>query len=205
MHRLVRGALFVLAVTALHTGVAHPQVSDPAGAPLRPGDRVLIKVLLDTTFADTVRIDETGSVVLPRIGVLRIGDLAPSSLADSVRRAYARVVSVPAVEVSPLRRITVRGEVKNPATYYMEPRSTIRDAVAMAGGVTEIGTIGHITVLRDNASKIFEQWERKADATVVIHSGDVLWIDREPWIKRNIFAVISAASVLTGLFATLKR
>src|SRR4249919_228055 len=99
MHRLVRGALFLLAVMTAVSSVAHPQSSDPANAPLRPGDRLLVKVWLDTTFADTVRIDETGAAILPRLGPLRLANLASTAIADSVRRAYSQVIRTPSIEV----------------------------------------------------------------------------------------------------------
>ena len=57
---------------------------------MRIGDRILIKVWVDTTFSDSVRIDETGSVVLPRLGSLCVRDIPASTLADSVRRWRAQ-------------------------------------------------------------------------------------------------------------------
>src|SRR4051794_8922771 len=120
MKRFTRGMLSVFAAIVALTSAAHPQASDPSTAPLRPGDRLLIKIWLDTTFADTVRIDETGAAMLPRLGPMHITDLSSSQIADSVRRAYPRVTRPPAIEVTPLRRITLLGEVRRPATYYME-------------------------------------------------------------------------------------
>ena len=86
MNRLVRGALTVLAVTTAVAGAATAQSpEDPARLALIPGDRLLIKVWLDTTFADTVRIDASGAAVLPRIGPLVVTGLPSFSIADSVR------------------------------------------------------------------------------------------------------------------------
>src|SRR5215218_10059928 len=114
MNHLMRGALLAFAITTALTSAAHPQASDPSNAPLRPGDRLLVKIWLDTTFADTVRIDETGAAMLPRLGPMHIAALASSRIADSVRRAYASVTRTPAIEVTPLRRVTVLGEVRRP-------------------------------------------------------------------------------------------
>ncbi|MEO7083895.1 MAG: SLBB domain-containing protein [Gemmatimonadaceae bacterium] len=205
MHRLVRGAVFLVAImTAIH-GTAHPQSSDPATAPLRSGDRLLVKVWLDTILADTVRIDETGTAILPRLGPFVVGNMQPSIIGDSVRRAYSRIVRTPAIEVTALRRVTVLGEVRKPATYYMETHSTLREAVALAGGITEIGALGSLTVIRDSVRIEFHEWERRGDAAAVIHSGDVLLIDREPWLKRNLLSVISGLGVLFSVLYTATR
>jgi protein involved in polysaccharide export with SLBB domain len=205
MIRLMRGALITLAVTLAASSVAKPQASDPSNAPLKPGDRLLIKIWLDTAFADTVRIDETGAAMLPRLGPMHITDLASRGIADSVRRAYTRVTRTPSIEVTPLRRVTVLGEVKLPATYFMETGTTMREAVALAGGVTDIGALKYLIVLRDSARIAIENWQRRSDETVVVHSGDVVWIDREPWLKRNIFSVISGLGVLFSVIYTATR
>src|SRR6185503_10523114 len=141
MNRSMSGALLAVALTMASTSAAHPQASDPSNAPLKPGDRLLVKIWLDTAFADTVRIDETGAAMLPRLGPMHITDLASRGIADSVRRAYTRVTRTPSLEVTPLRRVTVLGEVKLPATYFMETGTTMREAVALAGGVTDIGAL----------------------------------------------------------------
>ena len=205
MHRLVRGALFVLAVTATRSMPAHPQVSDPSRGPLRPGDRVLLKLLVDSVFVDSLRIDETGTVILPRIGALQLTDVPINGVADSVRRAYGRVVRVPSIEVTPLRRVTVLGEAQKTGTYFVEPGATLREAIAKAGGITDIGTVGHLTILRGTQRIVIEQWERRTDTESFIQSGDVLWIDREPWLKRNIFSVISGLGVLFSVVYTVTR
>ena len=205
MIRLMRGALIALAVTMAVSSAAKPQASDPSNAPLKPGDRLLIKIWLDTTFADTVRIDETGAAMLPRLGAMRITDLLSRSIADSVRRAYTRVTRTPSIEVTPLRRVTVLGEVKQPATYFMETSTTLREAIALAGGVTDIGALKQLIVLRDSTRIPIENWQRRADDPTVIRSGDVVWVDREPWLKRNIFSVISGLGVLFSVLYTATR
>ena len=199
------GALLAVALTMASTSAAHPQASDPSNAPLRPGDRLLVKIWLDTAFADTVRIDETGAAMLPHLGPMRITDLSSNAIADSVRRAYTRVTRTPSIEVTPLRRVTVIGEVKRPATYFMETIATLREAVALAGGVSDIGTVGRITVLRDSTRTIIEKWEQRRDAETIVRSGDVVWVDRESWLKRNIFSVISGLGVLFSVLYTATR
>jgi protein involved in polysaccharide export with SLBB domain len=205
MNRLTKGVLFAFATTVAWTSAAHPQASDPSNAPLRPGDRILVKIWLDTTFADTVRIDETGAAMLPRLGPMHITDLSSSRVADSVRRAYTSVTRTPAIEVTPLRRVTMLGEVKRPATYFMETNTTLREAVALAGGVTDIGALSRVIVLRDSQRIVVKDWERRADPPAVIRSGDVVWVDREPWLKRNIFSVISGLGVLFSVLYTATR
>jgi protein involved in polysaccharide export with SLBB domain len=201
----MRGALLAFAASMALTSAAHPQASDPSNAPLRPGDRLLVKIWLDTAFADTVRIDETGAAMLPRLGPMHITDLSSKAIADSVRRAYTRVTRTPSVEVTPLRRVTVIGEVRKPATYFVETMATLREAVALAGGVTDIGSLGHVTIIRDSARLVFDKWEQRRDNEVIIRSGDVVWLDREPWLKRNVFSIVSGLGVLFSVVYSATR
>jgi protein involved in polysaccharide export with SLBB domain len=205
MNRLARGALSVLLVSTAVSSAAHPQSSNPANLPLRAGDRLLIKVWIDTTFADTVRIDESGAAVLPRLGPLVVAGLPSFEIADSVRRSYGRVIRTPAIEVTPLRHVTVLGEVKRPATYYVETHATMRDIVALAGGVTDIGALGHLNVIRGSERVVLSRWEERGDETVIARSGDVVIVDREPWLQRNVFSMISGLGVLFSLVYTVTR
>ena len=87
----------------------------------------------------------------------------------------------------------------------METRSSLREAVALAGGITDIGALKQLIVLRDSARIAILDWQRRTDDPTIIHSGDVVWVDREPWIKRNIFSVISGLGVLFSVLYTATR
>ena len=47
--------------------------------------------------------------------------------------------------------------------------------------------------------------EQRRDAQTIIRSGDVVWVDREPWLKRNLFAVISGVGVLFSVLYTATK
>jgi hypothetical protein len=95
--------------------------------------------------------------------------------------------------------------VQHPAVYFLERESNVRDAVAMAGGITDIGVMSHLTVIRGSAQTKLKAWQRKLGDEAAIHSGDILMIDRESWFKRNAFTVVSGTSVLLSIILTLSR
>ncbi len=172
--------------------------------PLADGDRVLIKLWMDSVFADMARVS-SGTIILPRLGPLSIATVPASAVADSVQSAYARVFSPLAVEVTPLRKVTVVGEVRAPAIYFIELGSTLRDVIAMAGGIVEIGRTGYLTVLRDSVSTRVRNWQTRMDSSAVLQSGDFVIVEREPWVKRNAFTLVSGVSVLLSVILTLSR
>lgn len=205
MDQILRCVLRAAAVVALCSTAASGQAPVVNDAPLLFGDRVVVKIWLDTTFADTVRIDQSGSLTLPRVGPLHVANLPASRVADSVRSAYARVTRTLAIEVTPLRRVTVGGEVSEPGVYYLETHATLREAVAVAGGVTDIGSTGTLRLMRGGDTQAVQGWDGRDDAEMIVRSSDVIWINREPWLKRNVFSIISGAGVLLSVILTLAR
>ena len=200
MRRL--SCLVVLQLGILVPSVVAAQVRD---LPLRGGDRILVKIWIDSVFADTSRVQNNGSVVLPRLGTISIANLPASGIGDSVRRAYAARIREATIEVTPLRKVTVFGEVRRPAIYYIDPESSLRDAVAMAGGINEMGVLGHITLLRDSTRVRVAGWQHRSDDSAAVRSGDILIVDRESWFKRNAFTVVSGVSVLLSIILTLSQ
>lgn len=200
MKRLARHTLSVL-VALLPCGTtldAQPRV-------LQPGDRVLVKVWIDSIFADTVRVGVGGTTVMPRLGPLELGSVPIVELADSVRRAYARVFSVPAVEVSPLVRVTALGEMRRPGVYFVDPGTHIRELVALAGGLTEVARESRVTLIRGKSRLRVKSWLELSGAETSLTSGDAVVAERESWIQRNTFTLVSAASVLTSIILALSR
>src|SRR5687768_1771020 len=166
-----------LIIGLLGPGVAQAQ---SRSLPLREGDRILVKLWMDTVFADSARVQDRGIVILPRVGPVSILNVPATHLADSVRNAYALVFRALTVEVTPLRKVTIVGEVRRPAIYYLEPQTTMREAIAMAGGVTEIGKFKRLTLIRDSAQIRIKDWQQKGDDESFIRSGDIVIAEREP-------------------------
>ncbi|HVZ78755.1 MAG TPA: polysaccharide biosynthesis/export family protein [Gemmatimonadaceae bacterium] len=198
-------ALSVLAVTILAPAAARAQGPDPRTLPLQPGDRVLLKVWADTALVDSVVVTDDGSIMLPRLGPLPLAGLPTPAIGDSVRKAYSALLNPVSVEVLPLRRVSVVGEVHNPNVLYLDTRSTVRDAIARAGGIDDIGRDNPIILVRDNARVKLDNWRLRGDAPAIVRSGDVIIVEREPWVKRNVFSIISGLGLVVSLLITATR
>lgn len=173
--------------------------------PLRDGDRLLVKIWIDSLFGDTARVQHGGTVMLPRFGTLSIANLAPSQIPDSVRRAYGERIREATIEVTPLRKVTILGEVRRPAVYYLDPLFSVRDAIAMAGGINDIGVSGRVTIVRDSGTTRMKGWQERQGEDAALRSGDIILVDRESWFKRNAFTAVSGTSVLLSIILTLRK
>jgi len=208
MLRIVRATLSVLAVTvALVAGARSHAVAqqNPATVAIRPGDRLLVKIWLDSSYLDTVRVDEQGDRRLPRLGRVPFAGVAFGAVPDSVRSAYARILRTKSIEVTPLRRIGVVGAVRRPDVYYLDLNTSVRDAVALAGGVTEIGDPRNVSVIRNGKPELVKDWERNDSVGGLLYSGDEIVVGRQSFIERNAIAVVTAISVFASIIITLTR
>jgi protein involved in polysaccharide export with SLBB domain len=207
MIRLAKRLLSVLAVTLLALGIPAPVVAqsrpDPQRTPLAPGDKLLLKIWLDSSYVDSVRIDQSSSVVLPRVGVVSLKGVPIESIADSVRSAYKAVLRTKSIEVTPLRRVGVVGDVRKPDVYYVDVTTNLRDAIALAGGVAEIGRPDFVSVIRNGQRTKVTDWENAASEWAPLISGDEIIVSRQSFLERNAIAVITAVSVLASIIFTI--
>jgi tRNA(Leu) C34 or U34 (ribose-2'-O)-methylase TrmL len=122
--------------------IAHPQ----------PGDRVWFHVWREPKLSDTVMVDERGDVMLPKIGIVNAAALTIGAFRDTVRARIAEFLRDSPIELVVLRRVAVNGEVAKPNVYYVDVTTTVRDVIARAGGVTDLGNADNVGAIFRNAA-----------------------------------------------------
>lgn len=143
-------------------------VSADAGAPstrpapvpivqIQPGDQVKVEVFGNPDLATTTTVADDGSVRIPLAGAVSIGGRSPAAAAQVIEAALknGEFLLDPHVTVTVAQSfqqaVTVLGEVGTPGRYALKPRSTVLDALALAGGLGPKGS-NTIYVLRTDAS-----------------------------------------------------
>jgi polysaccharide export outer membrane protein len=187
---------------------AYPAGADPAGAARRAaavaiavGDRVRVKVWREPTFGDEQTVDERGNVTLPRLGVVRVAGHSIAATQDTLRARFADYLRNPSVSVNVLRRVGVQGEVRAPNVYYIDVTMTLRDVLAQAGGITELGNPNDVAIVRDGRTVRLGRWRDVEARSVDLRSGDQVIVGRTSWLSRNALAVVSTVGfvVTVGL------
>ncbi len=186
--------------------VLSPVALAAQGAPaitLRPGDRIELRVLRDTSLSRTIPVDERGQAVLPLLGARAVTATPWPALRDSLLRELGGQLNDPGISITPLRRVFVLGFVQRPGAYYADPTTPIAGALALAGGASSEGDLRKIRLLRDGAP-LFEKVSIE-DARVLadLRSGDQIFVDRRGWFDRNSPFVASALVGLAGIVVTL--
>jgi len=124
-------------------------------AEYRIGDQDLleISVFQIEDLNRTVRVNSSGQLSLPLIGTVSAGGLTVSELeallASKLAENYLQdpQVSVFVKEFSS-QRLTVEGAIGGPGIYPLKGRTTLLQALATAGGVTDLANLQGIVIFR---------------------------------------------------------
>jgi hypothetical protein len=95
--------------------------------------------------------------------------------------------------------------VRKPDVYYVDLTTNLRDAIAMAGGVAEIGRPDDVSLVRNGQRTKVKDWENSSSDWAPLLSGDEILVARQSFFERNAIAVITAISVLASIIFTLAR
>jgi hypothetical protein len=153
----------------------------------------------------SLTVDDNGAIILPRLGRLVIATIPARDVADTVRARYRQLYRADDIAVIPLRRVSVLGEVRRPGVYHLDLTATLRDALAEAQGVSEIGNPCCVTVLRGAEKWTLRDWQTLPPAELAFLSGDALVVDREAWIKRNLVSVVSVSVLFLSSLVALRK
>jgi protein involved in polysaccharide export with SLBB domain len=121
-------------------------------------------------------------------------------LKEKIATFLRRYQRDPQLEVEPLFKVSVTGEVKSPGIYLVPPETTVADAVARAGGKTDYGAMDQATVLREG-QKISVSLSETAAANTekVVESGDQISVPH----RRSFVGGVSSVAPLIGVTASL--
>ena len=166
---------------------------------LKPGDTLSITVLQDPKLDRTVTVDPSGQIAFPLAGHLRARGLTAeqleraltSRLKDNYKDDHLDVTvavlsapkDIPEEDLKP--RVFVTGEVQRPGPYVLRQKTTLMQAIALAGGIGPYAAKRRIQVRRRAPSgeeAIFSfdysAYEAGADieGNIVLQPGDVIMV-----------------------------
>ena len=150
-----------------------------------PGDELRIRVWGQINFQSNLRVDRSGEIFLPQIGLVHVGGLHFSELEPHMRAAIGRVYHNfdLTVDVGQIRaiQIYVSGQARRPGVYTVSSLSTLVDALFASGGPSVQGSMRHIQLRRRSAVvtefdlyRLLIGGDTSSDAT--LQSGDVIFI-----------------------------
>ena len=189
------------ALLAMVTGLVATFGAGPAQAQVQrgdyllgPGDVIRIQVFQSTDLTVEARISESGVILYPLLGVVKMAGLSPQQAENliSTRLRDGKFLQNPQVTLNVLefrsQQVSVLGNVNKPGRYPLETTGMrLSEMLSMAGGVTQTGADSVILMTtRDGRPQrieidlvdMFTSGDLSRD--VVMQSGDTVFVNRAP-------------------------
>ena len=129
-------------------------IATPQNYRLGPGDAVIIDVYGASQKSINSTVSPDGDIVIEGFGPIQVSGLTVSEANARIRSQLGTRYTSSRIKISlgQTRTITVNvmGEVKAPGTYTLSAFSTVFQALYMAGGTNDIGTLRNIKIYRSN-------------------------------------------------------
>ena len=119
---------------------------------LGTGDRLNLNVFGSATFDLPVQVDGRGEIVIPKVGIAKVGGLSLGKAKAVVQGLVGRNFSRSTVDLQVIKlrevRVFVMGEVYKPGSYLVSSLSSLVNVLSLAGGPTAVGSYRDIRVMR---------------------------------------------------------
>jgi polysaccharide export outer membrane protein len=123
---------------------------------LGPEDVIEVFVWKEPELSTTVTIRPDGRISLPLASELEASGKTAAELQQEITARLSKYVVQPVVNVMVKQvnslKISVLGEVRRPDVYRIKNRVTVLDAIAMAGGFTDLARPNKVIVLRNTSA-----------------------------------------------------
>ena len=173
---------------------------------LRDQFTVILSGSKDAIFNLNVKLD--GTILFPELGSIPVAGLSFKEVKEKLSQLIAQSYIGVKIDVSlqnlSAKKITIVGAVNTPGTYLVNPFSTITGALAYSGGISEIGSLRDIKLIRNNKEVFsFDLYDLliKGNRTndLTIEAGDTLLIN-----AASQFVEITGAVKRPGIYEVLE-
>src|SRR5450631_569143 len=161
---------------------------------LKPGDSLNISVMQDSKLDRNVVVDPSGQIAMPLAGHIRADGLTPQALENVIKNrlrsnykdenldvtvALTNSV-VPEEDLKP--KIFITGEILRPGSYVVRQKTTLMQAIALAGGLGPFAAKRRIMVRRKGGPgenifmfdyRAYEAGE-DLEGNITLRAGDVI-------------------------------
>ena len=133
-------------------------LATPENYKLGPGDEVIIDIWGTNQATIRQTISPDGTINIPDIGMINLNGMTIKEADAFMKRKLGQIYSVDGEDAKSEIKLTLgnirtiqvnmMGEVANPGTYYLSSLSNIYHALHRAGGVSRLGTLRDIQLIR---------------------------------------------------------
>lgn len=163
-------------------------IGTPQNYILGPGDEVIIDIWGANEEHLRQTISPEGSIMIEQLGPVYLNGMNINQANSHIKNAFARKYSGVSDEETDIQLtlgevrsiiVNVMGEVEVPGTFLVSPFSSVFNALYLAGGVNDIGSLRNIQVIRNGRKisgvDIYDYiMNGKAEGNITLQEGDVI-------------------------------
>ena len=158
---------------------------------LAPGDQLVMSVFKIEGYEAKVEVLSDGTINLPRLGTVLVWGLTLEEARQKITKGYRQILRRPIVYLDLARqrpiRVTVTGEVERPGIYTLQVYAskadidkglgsgggwpTLVDVIARAGGITAVGDLSSLELMRPSYTNGGQSKRYKFDYLTVLKNG----------------------------------
>jgi protein involved in polysaccharide export with SLBB domain len=197
-------------LTLLLALCAAPAAAQDTTATVRPADEIRLAVWRQPEFTGEFPIAHDGTILHPLLTEVRVVGRTREQVREQIRQALLRYENDPQFVFEYLYRVGVTGEVRLPNLYSLAPETTIGQAVAAAGGVSEFGRLDQVRLMRGGREILLDLRNPSPEVSEMrIRSGDQIRVTRRGASWRDyvglaaglvaaVASVVAAVNVVGG-------
>lgn len=197
-------------------------LATPEDYVLGQGDEVIIDIWGVSEATITQTISPEGRIIIPQVGPVQLGGLTVKQAQGKVKTALSKIYSTLRTGSSQMSlalgnvrtiMVNVLGEVDSPGTYRLSSFSTIFNAIYRAGGITEIGSLRNVKLIRGGEEfavvDVYEYiFNGRLETNIALKEGDVInvppytsLVGIDGFVKRPMFYELKEGEPVAALIS----
>jgi polysaccharide export outer membrane protein len=197
------GAMLLFAVSA-GPGLAQ-QTTDTLAA-LKSGDVVRITVWRNPELSGEFRIMADGAIGHPLYQAVNVRGVSLPTLTARLREFLATYAQNAQVVVEPMLRVSVGGEVRTPSLYVIPFGTTVGQAIAQAGGASELGNLRRVRLVREGREQRIDLADIRTNAAAMpVQSGDEIYVARRGARIGDIIGPLASVVAAVAAIVSITR
>ena len=204
--RIRLGAQWVVAALLFaFVASAGAQVRVPGDPPLRPGDMLRITVWRHPELSGDFAVAPDSTLVHPLYQTVKVAGAPMTVVRARLLGLLAPYEQGVDFVIEPLFAVTVAGEVRQPNLYQLPQGTTFAQAIARAGGPTELGRLDEVHVIRRDRTMVINlAQEYSRYEGVPVASGDQVLVARRSnynFLRDFLYPVASLTAAVAAVLA----
>jgi protein involved in polysaccharide export with SLBB domain len=174
------------------------------------GDRIVLSYISDIPHTDTLVVRSGPMLSLPANGSLSLAGVLRSELRSKVEAEVLKYIKAVEIEVTPLTRVGILGEVAHPGYFALRSDVPLADAIMVAGGPTAAADVDRTVVRRgkDEVRSIDETRQAIARGLTLdqfgLSAGDEIVIaHRRELLSGSVMPIVGALASIAAIFVAV--